>query len=43
MQSREYEADAYALGVFRYEIKASLSPPQLTEIVDQALSGKSQP
>ncbi len=38
MQSHEHEDAAYRLGVTRYEIKASLSPPQLLEIVSQTLS-----
>jgi DNA-binding response OmpR family regulator len=37
MQSRDYEAKAYDLGVSRYEIKASLSPPQLLKVVDDTL------
>lgn len=38
MQSPEYVDEAMALGAARYEIKSSLSPPQLIEIVDQVLS-----
>lgn len=37
MQSREYETEAFALGVSRYEIKALLSPPQLVAIVNELL------
>lgn len=38
MQSRDYESEALELGASRYELKASLSPPQLLEVIDQVLS-----
>ncbi len=38
MQSKDYETEAMSLGASRYEIKASLSPPQLIEIVEEALA-----
>lgn len=37
MQSNEYEAEAFKLGVSRYEIKASLAPPELVQIVAETL------
>lgn len=37
MASRDYEAEAFALGANRYEIKASLSPPMLINVVDELL------
>jgi two-component system, chemotaxis family, chemotaxis protein CheY len=38
MESREYETKARALGVNRYEIKASLAPEQLLAVVDEVLA-----
>jgi DNA-binding response OmpR family regulator len=38
MQSREYESKALALGVNRYEIKASLAPDQLLAVVAEVLA-----
>jgi two-component system, chemotaxis family, chemotaxis protein CheY len=38
MESREYQAKAYALGVDRYEIKASLAPNQLLALIDEVLA-----
>lgn len=38
MQSPEYEARAFALGVERYEVKSSLAPQQLLAIVEEVLA-----
>jgi two-component system chemotaxis response regulator CheY len=38
MQSPEYQAQAYALGVDYYAIKASLSPDQLLSLIKEALA-----
>lgn len=38
MQSLEYETQAYTLGVMDYKIKASISPPELSEIVNKLLT-----
>lgn len=38
MQSPQYESEAHGLGIYRYEIKSSLSPSDLLNIAKQALT-----